>query len=81
MKTSFGFALLGEDITIPLHENIRNTRIALYNSVTNLPNKLLLEKALDALIKQKNIIYTSLKTQPKLMEQNTKERKQDLFLI
>ncbi len=50
MKTSFGYALLGEDITIPLYENIRNTKIALYNSVTNLPNKLLLEKALDALI-------------------------------
>ena len=39
LKTFGGYKLIGEDITVSLYEQIKNSQIALYNNVTHLPNK------------------------------------------
>ena len=50
LRITGGYTLLGEDITLPLYENMKNSQIALYNPVTHLPNKYLLEDALNELL-------------------------------
>lgn len=48
------YIMIGEDITKDYNEGKRNKEMALYNSVTNLPNNILLQESLKALVNSKD---------------------------
>lgn len=50
LKSIGGYTLIGEDVTVNLYEQIRNSQIALYNNVTRLPNKFILDRDLNELL-------------------------------
>ena len=50
LKTILGFSLVGEDVTQALYEQIKNSQIALYNNVTKLPNRYILERDLNEIL-------------------------------
>ena len=50
LKSVGGYTLIGDDVTTSLYEQIKNSQIALYNNVTKLPNKFILERDLNELL-------------------------------
>ena len=59
LKTFGGYKLIGEDITVSLYEQIKNSQIALYNNVTHLPNKYILERDLNEILSSPRIASTN----------------------
>lgn len=59
LKTIGGYKLIGEDVTISLYEQIKNSQIALYNNVTRLPNKYILDRDLNELLASPRIAGTN----------------------
>ncbi len=50
LKILTGYELVGEDVTQSLYDQIKNSQIALYNNVTKLPNKYILERDLSEIL-------------------------------
>ena len=59
LKTFGGYKLIGEDITVSLYEQIKNSQIALYNNVTHLPNKYILERDLNEILSSPRVASTN----------------------
>lgn len=56
IKSFSNYYLLGEDVSDSVRENDKNRRIALFNPVTNLPNRNLLDRALDDILSSSSIV-------------------------
>ncbi len=54
VKLMFNYLYIGEDITEYQMESLRNSRLALYNHVTDLPNSIVLEDHLQKILKGKS---------------------------
>ena len=59
IKTGFKYALVGENCTKEIEDNLKNMRVAMYNNVTDLPNRLVFDNDVNELCASGTLYVTN----------------------